>query len=60
MLAWNEIANGLIVVLKKLHLDIEKSDSPNDGQAKGGSENHFAKHLFLLDFFSVLRQNQYL
>ena len=44
LLAWNDIAEGLVAVFKQLHLVIEESYSLNNGQTKGGGENHFVKH----------------
>ena len=37
-----------MVVLQQLNLSIEESHNANDGNAKGGGEEHFVEHLFLL------------
>ena len=37
-----------MVVLQQLKLSIEESHNANDGNAKGGGEEHFVEHLFLL------------
>ena len=37
-----------MVVLQQFKLSIEESHNANDGNAKGGSEEHFVEHLFLL------------
>ena len=37
-----------MVVLQQLNLSIEESHNANDGSAKGGDEEHFVEHLFLL------------
>ena len=37
-----------MVVLEQLKLSIEESHNANDGNAKGGGEEHFVEHLFLL------------
>ena len=39
-----------MVVLQQFKLSIEESHNANDGNAKGGGEEHFIEHLFL--FFS--------
>ena len=37
-----------MVVLQQFKLSIEESHNANDGNAKGGGEEHFVEHLFLL------------
>ena len=37
-----------MVVLQQLKLSIEESHNANNGYAKGGGEEHFVEHLFLL------------
>ena len=37
-----------MIVLQQLKLSIEESHNANDGNAKGGGEEHFVEHLFLL------------
>ena len=37
-----------MVVLQQFKLPIEESHNANDGNAKGGGEEHFVEHLFLL------------
>ena len=37
-----------MIVLQQLNLSIEESHNANDGNAKGGGEEHFVEHLFLL------------
>ena len=37
-----------MVVLQQFKLSIEESYNANDGNAKGGGEEHFVEHLFLL------------
>ena len=37
-----------MVVQQQLKLSIEESHNANDGNAKGGGEEHFVEHLFLL------------
>ena len=37
-----------MVLLQQLNLSIEESHNANDGNAKGGGEEHFVEHLFLL------------
>ena len=37
-----------MVVLQQFNLSIEESHNANDGNAKGGGEEHFVEHLFLL------------
>ena len=37
-----------MVVLQQFKLSIEESHNGNDGNAKGGGEEHFVEHLFLL------------
>ena len=37
-----------MIVLQQLNLFIEESHNANDGNAKGGGEEHFVEHLFLL------------
>ena len=37
-----------MVVLQQLNLSIEESHNANDGNAKGGGEEHFVEHLFFL------------
>ena len=37
-----------MVVLQQFKLSIEESHNTNDGNAKGGGEEHFVEHLFLL------------
>ena len=37
-----------MVVLQQFKLPIEESHYANDGNAKGGGEEHFVEHLFLL------------
>ena len=37
-----------MVVLQQLNLSIEESHNANDGNAKGGGEEHFVEHLFLI------------
>ena len=46
----------LVVVLQQLKLSIEESHNANDGNAKGGGEEHFVEHLFLLVSDLGLRQ----
>ena len=41
-------ADLLVVVLQQLKLSIEESHNADDGNAKGGGEEHFVEHLFLL------------
>ena len=36
-----------MVVLQQFKLSIEESHNANDGNAKGGGEEHFVEHLFL-------------
>ena len=36
------------MVLQQFKLSIEESHNANDGNAKGGGEEHFVEHLFLL------------
>ena len=38
-----------MVVQQQLKLSIEESHNANDGYAKGGGEEHFVEHLFLLN-----------
>ena len=35
----------LVAVFQQFQLAIEESHSPNNGQTKGGGENHFVHHL---------------
>ena len=37
-----------MIVLQQLKLSIEESHNANDGNAKGGGEEHFVEHLLLL------------
>ena len=37
-----------MIVLQQLKLSIEESHNANDGNAKGGGEEHFVEHLFLI------------
>ena len=37
-----------MVVLQQLNLSIEESHNANDGDAKGGGEEHFVEHLSLI------------
>ena len=37
-----------MVVFQQFKLSIEESHNANDGNAKGGGEEHFVEHLFLL------------
>ena len=48
LLAWIDIADGLVSVFKQLHLAIEESHSSNNGQTKCRGENHFVQHLSFL------------
>ena len=43
-----------MVVLQQCMLSIEESHNANDGNAKGGGEEHFVEHLFLLVSDAVL------
>ena len=43
-----------MVVLQQLNLSIEESHNANDGNAKGGGEEHFVEHLFLLVYDPAL------
>ena len=45
-----------MVVLQQFKLPIEESHNANDGNAKGGGEEHFVEHLFLLVSDPVLGQ----
>ena len=44
------------MVLQEFKLSIEESHNANDGNAKGGGEEHFVEHLFLLVSDLVLGQ----
>ena len=43
-----------MVVLQQLNLSIEESHNANEDSAKGGDEEHFVEHLFLLVYYLVL------
>ena len=45
-----------MVVLQQFKLSIEESHNANDGNAKGGGEEHFVEHLFLFVYDPGLGQ----